>query len=269
MTHRDEFERSLLESARRGLGPSAEVAARVRNKAFAAIAAGVPVPDPSPGLLERVTNSAQNLVESLADGPTQARVALGAVLLSTVGLGGYALGVQAGRREAKLGGGVATAPAVVRPVNQELAPAVAAPAPAPAHAAAPESVSSGRRHESAARVAASAVAPPPPEDPEAELRALRRIERVLREHNPRLALALLADLDRDLPQGKLLEERETARVVANCELDEGATAARDRAAKFAVRYPNSVYASRVEHACGIREPEREQIEQSPETNHHK
>jgi hypothetical protein len=46
-------------------------------------------------------------------------------------------------------------------------------------------------------------------------------------------------------QGKLLEERYAARTVAQCSLDDAASVANGRAAKFAARHPGSVYATRV------------------------
>jgi hypothetical protein len=42
------------------------------------------------------------------------------------------------------------------------------------------------------------------------VRQLRRVERAIREGNPRFALVLLEELDQVMPAGQLLEERRAA-----------------------------------------------------------
>ena len=49
-----------------------------------------------------------------------------------------------------------------------------------------------------------------------ELRALRNAERALRDGNPGLALAFLQELDRQVPNGQLTEERDAAVTLARC-----------------------------------------------------
>jgi hypothetical protein len=85
-------------------------------------------------------------------------------------------------------------------------------------------------------------------DIDEELRILRRVERAQRAGNPRLALALLDELDRDRPRGKLLEERAAARAVAQCSSTFGDSRAA-LLARFRARYSSSVYSPRVEAAC--------------------
>lgn len=80
-----------------------------------------------------------------------------------------------------------------------------------------------------------------------EVRALGRVERALRQQNPRFALALLHELDVRVPRGQLLEERFAAATMARCALEDGKPTLRR---EFARRYPRSAYSARVESACG-------------------
>jgi hypothetical protein len=93
---------------------------------------------------------------------------------------------------------------------------------------------------------------PDPNSLQLELRALRNIERALRDNQPRRALELLAELDRDVPEGALAEERFAAFQMARCALELG-TPTR-LSAEFSVQYPNSVYRARVEQTCRNRGP---------------
>jgi hypothetical protein len=81
-----------------------------------------------------------------------------------------------------------------------------------------------------------------------ELRALRNIERALRDGNPGLALAFLGELDREVPHGQLTEERDAATTIARCARDDRPFDI-DLAGEFAQRHPGSVYKRRVEQAC--------------------
>jgi hypothetical protein len=82
---------------------------------------------------------------------------------------------------------------------------------------------------------------------EAEVRALERVQRALRDRAPGEALALLQQLDRDVPQGRLVEERSAARALARCELGQGEPLA--HALEFSQRFPASVYFTRVRKTC--------------------
>jgi len=83
---------------------------------------------------------------------------------------------------------------------------------------------------------------------ENEVRALRSVERALRDQRPGLALALLARLDREVPDGRLAEEREATSVIAHCALGDGPLGV-DLAGDFAERYPSSAYLGRVRQSC--------------------
>lgn len=82
---------------------------------------------------------------------------------------------------------------------------------------------------------------------EEEVRMLRRVERALREQNPRLALALLSKLDASVPRGQLQEERVAAEIAAKCALGHGSPA--NLLKDFTARYARSAYLARVGQAC--------------------
>jgi hypothetical protein len=119
---------------------------------------------------------------------------------------------------------------------------------------APPTLAASEPRHSAARVphgsgaGASAVSASPGASLGAEVRALRAVERALRDGEPGLALALLRELDRAVPDGSLVEEREATAAIARCALGQapfGVDLGRD----FAERHPDSVYLSRVQQGC--------------------
>ena len=84
---------------------------------------------------------------------------------------------------------------------------------------------------------------------EEEVRALRAVERALREGSPGLALALLGELDRAVPDGHLIEERAATAAIARCTLGQAPFGV-DLAETFDEQHPGSVYVKRVRQACG-------------------
>ena len=105
--------------------------------------------------------------------------------------------------------------------------------------------------------ALTTLAPTPttvdPHSLQLELRALRNVERALRDQQPQRALELLGELDRDVPEGALVEERLAAFQMARCARGLG-TPSRLRA-EFSDAYPGSVYRARVEQTCRDRGPQ--------------
>jgi hypothetical protein len=99
-----------------------------------------------------------------------------------------------------------------------------------------------------ARRVAETEAQSPTESLAIEVRALRNAERALRDGNPGLALAFLQELDRQVPNGKLAEERDAAATTARCARGDHPFGV-DMAEEFAQRHPASVYRARVEQAC--------------------
>jgi hypothetical protein len=81
-----------------------------------------------------------------------------------------------------------------------------------------------------------------------ELALMRRIERALRNDQPALALALLAELEDRVPDSALEEERLAASVMAHCGLRDAGH--ERRAQDFLQTRPRSVYRTRVLAACG-------------------
>jgi hypothetical protein len=104
----------------------------------------------------------------------------------------------------------------------------------------------GRQPGNSAAPAASAASAPD-EDTGQELRTLRRVERLLRDRNAQYAAVLLAELDREIPHGRFMEERRAATAVAACEL--APDSRRTQATAFSAKYPGSVYQKRVEASC--------------------
>ena len=97
-----------------------------------------------------------------------------------------------------------------------------------------------------------------------EVRELRRIEKAVREQNPRLALVLLDQLDQTIPTGQLLEERAAARVMANCSLE--TPSAQGSARAFAAKHPRSAYLARVIEICRLTGAGNERISPAPGTS---
>jgi hypothetical protein len=175
---------------------------------------------------------------------------------------GYGWGYRAGRaaRPAETPEVLAArAPAVVGPVTLPSPAASAAtkvvtdaPAPPPLSAVGAPTHAS-RPTPSLARLAPSAEASSTLGLDE-EVRQLRRIERAIRDGNPRLAVAIADNLDRDMPRGQLLTERRAARLMAGCQLDVAAGAV--AAARFLATNPQTAYASRIRELCGVTSDEQ-------------
>lgn len=82
-----------------------------------------------------------------------------------------------------------------------------------------------------------------------ELALLQRVERAIRTKDSALALALLAELDERFPETRLGEERQAARLIADCRL--GSPGALQRAQAFMSDRPSSVYSERIQAACAL------------------
>ena len=236
MNEHEADETLLLARAHRALSPSAEDANRVRASLRAALAtAAVAAPDAA----ARGIGAATRL-----SGWT-GRIVAAAAIAGSAGSIGYWVGHRAGVREQP----PAPVPAAVSVAEQPPSPPPASPPPpppAPEQAARPEP-----RQVAQARVAPHRAAPAPSATPASlakEIEALRAVERALRDGRPGLALALLHELDRAVPDGKLVEERQATAAIARCasgSIPLGTAPAAD----FAASYPTSVYRDRVEQAC--------------------
>ena len=237
MTGKDLAAQDVLAAAWRGLSPTAEDGERVRRLMSAALAAQTGASaEPPPGTPIRPRRWLGRLL------------ALGAVAAVAGGVG-YRAGQLAERNAARSADEFKRAPEVpATPVPA--APMLAAPAPV-AEPAAPQATARPQR-EASHRPPAPAHAPSPvapnPDALAEEVRVLRSAERALRESHPGFALALLRELDRSVPNGRLTEERQAVRAIARCasgDVPFGVNLAQD----FAEHYPGSVYDRRVTEAC--------------------
>jgi hypothetical protein len=91
-----------------------------------------------------------------------------------------------------------------------------------------------------------------------ELALLARADRAIRAGNPDLALALLDQLERDLPKPQPQQERQAARLLAECERSTqgvsgsaAPSAAAERARQYLSGHPASVYSERIHTLCGL------------------
>jgi hypothetical protein len=217
-----------LKLARRGLAPSDAERARLRASLSASLNAGGGASAPA---------SVRGWAALKASG--KSGLALGTALLGA----GFLAGVLFdGARHTE-------APSVLAP------PAVLAPA------AAPSSTPPEPRREPALPLP---VEPQPAPAPKQRARAstarssaafahelalVQRAERAIRNGDPALALALLAELDHDHPRAALGEERAAARVMARCQAKE--PTAPLEAERFLTDVAGSVYADRVRSLCGL------------------
>jgi len=259
---RDELD--VIAGARRGLGPNAQDTARVLHKARLAIGSGA-VPDADAGPSSVAAKSAMSgvLAKHVAS------------WLAVAGIAAW-LGYQAGFSYGEQSAHEATASAreIASPApapEPPLAPLAAASAAAPdepnktGEPANDRAAEPRRKPKPAAQpmlvpegpVASQAAAPAVPQPNaslDAEIKALRFVERALRNREPKTALKRLAQLDRDVPQGQMLEERAAARAMARCEA-RALEAVPDRVEvmqrvlEFSQQYPASVYFARVRQTC--------------------
>ncbi len=218
----------VLARAHRDWSPSAADQERVRQAIGAALAIGAPTSMPT--------------AAPRAHGWATRLLAAGTIAAASGGIG-YWAGHRAGLRETPLATRVAPAPSQAAP-SAPLVPSLV-PETQPLTPSAPVAAHHGGhmgRHE----VADSA--PAPTESLAVEVGALRNAERALGDSNPGLALAFLAELDRQVPNGQLTEERDAAATLARCARGDRPIGV-DLAGDFAERHPASVYRARVEQTC--------------------
>lgn len=229
MNDHDPAEEALLADARRQLSPSDQDVARVLGALRTTLASGAATSGSSVG----ATGPAPRLAR-----PWLLKLMAALTIAGVSGAVGYALGVRATEQRAPL------------------------PVPASAPVALPSALLAVE-HEPTLPEAQQDHAPPRDRDApvrpaqsareagmrsmKQELDAMRRVDRLLHEDNPQRALALLQQLDRSVPDGKLMQERAAAAVIARCALGTGESAR--VADEFAARYPDSVYLARVRQKC--------------------
>jgi hypothetical protein len=259
MTDSGTLERSLA-ALRAELSPSAADKLRLRARIVAPTLAGGAASTAAPLTRWAALQAAGSL-----------GVASGLVLLALGGSVGFWLG-RDGAHELAANGAVAaprtlasspragiapSSPSVIAKAESaeaaiiELAPvepATVEPAPVEPMASSSTPANEGHHRGTPVRPRATrkALAPNPLND---ELALLRRVERALRNADPALAVALLAELDERFPDSRLVEERLAARRIADCRLGSGDALAQARA--FLREHPASVYRQRVQLACDV------------------
>lgn len=245
MTDLAHEEARVLAGARRAFTPAPNDAERIRAALGAALtgaaiseaASAAPASKPSTGPAPGASSTATSGVRLLG------RLALPA-LVAAGGFAGYELGYRAGFRE----GSAVAAKAAQRPVI--IAPSV--PAATVAEGTAPKLPEPVAVSTAPTPLSKGAPAPSGSEGAAAtepgldeEVRQLKRVEHALRSGNPRYALALLGELERQVPGGQLAEERDAARAMARCALGGSEALARE----FEAAHPGSAYAARVTESC--------------------
>lgn len=229
MSHNGRRAVDVLAGARRAWSPSQADQERVRQAISAALPTAALAPAPAAAL--RATGWRLRLLAAV-----------------TIAAASGGIGYWAGRR---------AVPREIPPITR-VSPGPVAPAPsvplAPVVANEPQSslmTSSPivpRRGGHSARHPAESAVPSPADSLAIEVRALRNAERALRERNPGLALAFLEELDRQVPHGRMTEERDAASTLARCARGDRPLGV-DLAGEFIERHPASLYRARIEQAC--------------------
>jgi hypothetical protein len=248
MNDETSLERELLRKARRGLSPSRADEERVRAALTRLVALAPPAPsgpndDGAPenaaGTQAHAGSVAAPEHAAGAAGRWFSRLAISTALVAAGGTG-YLAGHRAGFERGSAVSRVDSRPAPASPSGVPSDDRLRSPAPVvppvPAEPASPRALLKK----------SSGAADAPDLGLDEEVRLLKRIERALRDQNPRYALGLLGELERAVPGGQLVEERHAAKAMARCQLAGGSDAV---ASEFAKTHPGSAYASRVTETC--------------------
>lgn len=266
MTNLDDLERNLLADARAFIEPDRADEQRVYSQLSAALvlggaatASGIVAPDRGASAALRHFGS------------TSRALAVSAALVSAVA--GFGAGFVTGRHSQRADATVARAVVAPPPAALPSTPALAVSAPSTGDKV-PESTAQPKRHGKSAEPAArlqpdaietestttdSVAADPIGE----EVALLKRAERAIRYENALLALGLLRELDRRFPQGKLLDERAAARVMAQC-LQLEPDAARAAGESYLRRASSNLYHDRVRRLCSVADAAPAEKDATPE-----
>ena len=256
MTDQDPELRQLLTAAREGLSPTAADGERVQTRLRTAL----------PPLVHADDRPASSLVVR-SRGLRWPRAGWLAVGLTVGAIGGYAVG----RREASSSSApspavtslvVETSGAPVAPEDtaedmaedmaedtaerpRETAPASQAPEATPRSPRSPKAVRSDAGHSTQAPARREPNEPAVQAADEVEL--MQRVNRALVRGEAGWALALLRQLDHDVPHGRLLEERAAGGAIARCML--APQTGSEELARYTELYPISVHTTRVARVC--------------------
>jgi hypothetical protein len=242
-------ERRFLQATRRALSPTSADAERV----LAAVSQAMVLPSAAsagPALSE------SGATKTLGAGWRAAlpRWLFTAALAGGIGALGYGAGFRAGARSTLSVRSTAnpSARSQQNSAREKLSAASETPSAVPL---AGDARDAPPRSSPARAGASAAIHSTPKREADAlseEVRTLRRVERALRDQNPRLALALLSELDTSVPSGQFAEERLAASIQARCSLGYGSPSA--LLEEFARFHPGSAYLTRIRQACEPRRP---------------
>jgi len=235
MTELDTAEAQLLEQARRGLRPTLAD----RNRIAQGLQARLAATGASPRGPNRLDSAAGGVARWVG---LSGLLALGGAL-------GYWQGYRAGAENRAVVTVVRSAPAAVSVAQPIPQIAERPPLAAPRESSRSRATIKSTRAASPSAASAEAAHPTEPLGLDEEVRQLRRVEKAIREDNPRFARVLLDELDGAIPTGQLLEERTAASLMANCQL--AAPSAKDDAQAFTTRHARSAYVARVLEICGL------------------
>lgn len=237
MTRSVDPEQDLLAGIRRVLGPTPLDQERVRAKLATAIAAGA-ISELGPGDLAPPPGARGGAVSLGIQG-----VGKQLAVATLIGVAGFGTGYLSGRSGSDVHP-PAPAPAAARSAPEASPPAVVA---APAAEAPPTTDGEHRPLQRRALPSAPTTIPRDPALLSQEAEMLNRVGAALRSGYPLRAEQLLDELDAQIPHGALGEERTAARLMVGCRLQH--PRARDRAARWLERHPQSVYAPRLRASC--------------------
>lgn len=198
-----------------------------------------PTPAQEARLLQRTLHAASAVPAAT---PLAAKWLVALTIAGVSGSLGFVLGRQVEHT-------VVTPAVVAAPRPLEVPREAASPAPTEEEAHVEPAPKVHRPRLKSAPVAPVAVEPPSaaPSSLELEIRAMKDVERALRDNDPGQALQRLDQLDQEVPHGSLTEERSAASVIARCRLGLGTRA--KLIEEFSASYPNSGYAQRVQTSC--------------------
>jgi outer membrane biosynthesis protein TonB len=226
----------------------------------------VQTPEPPPETVDRVWLAIQNQIASgeppleLASGPLVAelparvvslKLVLGGVLVL---LGVVGVGVAGSRWRADVPEEIERDAAI-----PEVAPKVVTEAPPGPPSIAPKTDDEPPPVVESLPPPAVVVPPKPKPKPEAEpkprtladeVALIQAISKGLKQSEWKTVLKLVAEHERDFPNGQFVEEREAAKVRAQCgggALDAG----REAAESFSRRWPSSIHRATIREGCGL------------------
>ena len=234
----DDLELEVLRAAHRQMTPSSESAARAHV-----------------AVLERIAQGAASCAGPTAAVPGVTGTTVGAAVKAGVAVAVVGLGVAGGlatrlRGTAPAASGSSPTASAASATRAEPAAASESPSPPPSPIAQPRAALRSAKVPRAEREPTPTSPPNLEQRLAQEVRLLRQADQALRAGDPATAHRLLDQLEREVPNGKLGEEREAARLLARC-MSQPGPGTRRRARAFLDRHATSVYSGRIREICKL------------------